>query len=392
MTPTKPARHLTLENFAQIRRASVDFGDLTLLIGPQATGKSLFLQWAKLAFDVADILHDFEQYGLQWHSDREFCDLYFGDGYHTALRAATRITVGRTAKTLSSLLEPRGRVGKGKLYYVPAHRSLLMADGWPRPFQQYFSDTPYVARSYSERLRTLLSTSVSSRNVAAFSARRPFRRGVRKEIDQAVFHGAVMNSQIERGRQRLVLSPNARTDIPFMAWTAGQREFSPLLLSANELMPAKTLRKLPVEHVVLEEPEMGLHPKAIMVCVMLIVDLLHRGYRVTVSTHSPLLTTVAWALRQLQKAGATGRDYRALLGMPSDCAAQAESLAHKSIRAYYFDYEGEQVFTRDISELDPGSHVMEEAGWGGLSGVAGSLGRGVASVVNAHRAASRAKS
>jgi predicted ATP-dependent endonuclease of OLD family len=35
---------LRIGNFAQIEDADVSFGDLTLLIGPQATGKSLVLQ------------------------------------------------------------------------------------------------------------------------------------------------------------------------------------------------------------------------------------------------------------------------------------------------------------------------------------------------------------
>ncbi len=32
---------LDVENFAQIAKAHLDFGDLTVLVGPQATGKSI---------------------------------------------------------------------------------------------------------------------------------------------------------------------------------------------------------------------------------------------------------------------------------------------------------------------------------------------------------------
>lgn len=42
---------LSVQHLAQIDRAQVDFGDLTLLVGPQASGKSVFLQLFKLLKD-----------------------------------------------------------------------------------------------------------------------------------------------------------------------------------------------------------------------------------------------------------------------------------------------------------------------------------------------------
>jgi hypothetical protein len=41
--PNSTAR-LRIENFGPIVEAEVEFGDLTVFVGPQATGKSLFLQ------------------------------------------------------------------------------------------------------------------------------------------------------------------------------------------------------------------------------------------------------------------------------------------------------------------------------------------------------------
>jgi|GEM_PF-6242059 len=38
-----------LENFGPIARADMEFGDLSILVGPQATGKSIALQMLKLA-------------------------------------------------------------------------------------------------------------------------------------------------------------------------------------------------------------------------------------------------------------------------------------------------------------------------------------------------------
>lgn len=379
---------VTLENFAQIRRASVEFGDLTLLIGPQATGKSLFLQWAKLALDGGEVLNDFGRYGLKWETPGSFCDLYFGTGYASALRKETRVTVQGKEKSLSDLLRSRFSASSGKVYYIPAHRSLLLADGWPRPFQQYFPDTPYVARKCSERLRTLLADSTAAKNEQLFPQLKRFKAGLRKQIDGAIFHGASLRQGAEGGRQRLILSPEAQSSIPYMAWTAGQREFGPLLLSMYDLIPPAAIkRRDPIRHVILEEPEMGLHPNGIMVCMGLIVELLYRGYSVTVSTHSPLLATIAWAIERLQSGKAEAKDYQAMLGLPQDFIARAESLKKKSIRAYYFDYVPGETFveTTDISALDPGSESASEAGWGGLTGVSGKIAREVSRVVSRNR-------
>src|SRR5690606_34508391 len=101
--------------------------------------------------------------------------------------------------------------------------------------------------------------------------------------------------------------------IPFMAWSAGQKEFMPLLLSFYWLCPAsRKSRRDEVEYVVIEEPEMGLHPEAVKSVILQIIDLLSRDYKVIVSTHSPVLLEFAWAFRFLQKAGARDDDFMKL--------------------------------------------------------------------------------
>jgi predicted ATP-dependent endonuclease of OLD family len=43
---------LNINYLGQIKEASLSFGDLTVLIGPQATGKSIALQLLKLMLDA----------------------------------------------------------------------------------------------------------------------------------------------------------------------------------------------------------------------------------------------------------------------------------------------------------------------------------------------------
>jgi predicted ATP-dependent endonuclease of OLD family len=49
-------RKLTVKNFSVIKEAELEFGKITVLIGPQASGKSLL---CKLAYFLGPILSDF---------------------------------------------------------------------------------------------------------------------------------------------------------------------------------------------------------------------------------------------------------------------------------------------------------------------------------------------
>lgn len=47
---------LSINNFGPIKEAKIDFGDLTFIIGPQASGKSLALELLKLILDKYHIV------------------------------------------------------------------------------------------------------------------------------------------------------------------------------------------------------------------------------------------------------------------------------------------------------------------------------------------------
>ena len=113
-------------------------------------------------------------------------------------------------------------------------------------------------------------------------------------------------------QKRLVLGENGGA-LPYMVWSAGQREFVPLLLGMYWLMVAtKTPRRNDIEWVVIEELEMGLHPRAITVVLLMVLELLWRGYRVCLSTHSPQVLEAVWALRDLQDGKASTSDVLAI--------------------------------------------------------------------------------
>lgn len=68
-----------------------------------------------------------------------------------------------------------------------------------------------------------------------------------------------------------------------------------LILDAGDI--TRTLKKHGIE-----EPEMGLHPQSISVLLVILFDLLRRGYKVIVSTHSSQVPELVWAIQFSTKA------------------------------------------------------------------------------------------
>jgi hypothetical protein len=177
--------------------------------------------------------------------------------------------------------------------------------------------------------------------------------------------------------------------LPFMTWTAGQREFTPLLLGLYHLLPSTKLRKRKETHwVVIEEPEMGLHPQAITAVMLLVLDLLWRGYRVVLSTHSPHVLTMLWMMRRLKEHKARWQIVCEAFGVQRPALMQqmkavAKSALGKDYRAHLLQFgERGRVTSKEISELDPSSEDESIAGWGGLTEYSSRFGDAVRKAVN----------
>jgi hypothetical protein len=133
--------------------------------------------------------------------------------------------------------------------------------------------------------------------------------------------------------------------------------------------------------VIIEELEMGLHPRAIAVVVLMLFELAARGYRVCVSTHSPQVLDAMWALKHLKENRAEPRALLDIFEAPvtPSMIKLAKSVMRKSARVYYFNRENGH--TTDISCLDPSSEESGESGWGGLSEFSGRANEAVARAV-----------
>lgn len=366
---TKPQR-LVIRNFAQIEEVDLTFGDLTVLVGAQGTGKSLALQWFKAAMDGKQIANALEDAGQPARAD-SLVDLVFGVGMNAAWRGDTEVALN--GKKVSREGVARIGSGKEKVFFIPAHRAMLISDGWAAPFQRLTTDTPVVARIFSDNLYRLFT---SRDGEQLFPLDRKLKKAYRDLIDAAVFHGGSVGlEQDAQHSKRLKLrfgEDGKDGKLPFMTWTAGQREFTPLLLGLYHLIPSSRKPKQPdIDWVIIEEPEMGLHPQALTAFLLLTLELLKRGYRVVLSTHSPHVLTAAWMLHKLRDYKAKPQRLCEAFNVPStpELNKVATNALKASVYVHLLEFQRNgKVRSKDISTLDPSSSDDAVAGWGGLAG------------------------
>jgi hypothetical protein len=371
-------KRLRVTDFGPIRQADVKFGDLTVLVGPQASGKSLFVQLYKLIEDAPAIAAELERYGFDWRDSDEplsaFCSLYFGSGLEDVLTNSTQVLKDSRRLDPVRLAIPHARSGIETVFVIPAQRVLALQDGWPKPFMAYGSGDPYVTRQFSESIRTLMEQ-LRGHDIRELI----FNRDFRQLIDAAIYTGSTLEVKREGMRRQLVMKPSgASAVLPYSVWSAGQREFTPLLLGLSAARFGGWRNESRELTGIVEEPEMGLHPRAIIGFGLHVLDLLARGNRVILSTHSPVILDLVWAIRELSGAdptiGAAALCKIFDVDEPSDLTQSTiEEALKKSYRTYFFNRTESGIVTQDISSLDPGSEDENVAGWGGLSGFSGRI-------------------
>lgn len=375
---------LNIKNFGPIQEASIDFGDLTFLIGPQASGKSLSLELFKLMLDQQHIISTLRSYNyiLSKTDASNIIDWYFGDGLSGLFKDNTDISYAGQRFSLTDLLRTLSKqkasdVQKETVFYIPAQRILSISDGRPKNFMEYDTSTPYVLRRFSEVLRIFLQGGLGNPDII-FPMKNRLKGAVRNSIKSSIFHdGQVVIDKT--GEQRKMKLEVNRMRIPFMAWSAGQREFMPLLLGIYCLSgpPSQVVNKSDYKWVVVEEPEMGLHPRAILSVLLEIIELMQNGYKVVISTHSPTFLEFVWVFNNIK--GLEDEKFKAAMcglfeiNSNSSAAGLFDDLKHKQIRTFYSakKMKDGSISFSDISELDEFSLAPEVSEWGGLSSFAG---------------------
>jgi hypothetical protein len=375
---------LSIRNLGQIQHADIQFGDLTVLVGPQATGKSITVQLLKLLIDTGYVQHELRRHGMDWSRKLpDFFDLYFGEGMRSIWKDG-KSTVAWNGKPVDmEALIKRAQRNKGeRLFAIPAQRVLALRDGWPRPFTDYAPGDPFSVREFSEKLRVLVEREFTTESL--FPQKKRLKGAFRELLERNLFANFQLKVDKFRSQKRLILGAGDESaPLPYMVWSAGQREFVPLLLGFYWLMPpTKAARRAAIEWIVIEELEMGLHPSAIAVVVLMIFELLHRGYKVCLSTHSPQVLECVWALKNLRSHGAQPQTLLQVFDAKKtrDLVEVAQSALQKEINVYYFDRTTHT--TRDISDLNVDEMgAAGQDGWGGLADFSSRVNQAVAHAV-----------
>ena len=139
---------IAVKNFGPIREVNVELGDLTVLIGAQASGKSLFgaqasgkslfLQMFKLIKDRFAILKSLENYGFVVNNKLEnLLNRYLGEGLSSMWSEESEFILNDKAYTRKCFeSSPKGNPAD-KVFYIPAQRILSIADGRPKYFMEF---------------------------------------------------------------------------------------------------------------------------------------------------------------------------------------------------------------------------------------------------------------
>lgn len=371
------SKRLSIKDFGPIKNADIEFGDLTVLIGPQASGKSLFLELFKLVEDRNHVVSTLKKYNyiLNKTDVSPLMEYYFGEGMSEVISDSTEIKSDGKKIGLRTFLQSKGNQEES-VFYIPAQRILSISDGRPKNFMEFDITTPYVLRMFSETLRVFVQGGLGNPDTI-FPMKNRLKGNMRNSIDNTIFHGGKVVIDQTAGQRKMKLNVG-KANLPFMTWSAGQKEFMPLLLAIYCLSgpPTAVVNKEGYKWVVIEEPEMGLHPKAIETVVLQIIELMQNGYKVIVSTHSTILLEFAWAFGMLKDLDELTLQ-KALCELFSvdkhDSTANLfKGLKEKNVKTFFMSSQGDDgVVSSDISSLDVESDTDFVADWGGLAFFAG---------------------
>lgn len=365
--------NFTVKNLGPIKDVSVDVADLTILIGTQASGKSLFLQMFKLAKDRNSVVNRLDNFGfIVKENPDNLLNKYLGEGLSELWTSSTEVidTDSRFALKedwVSNLSDSK----LDKVFYIPAQRILSISDGRPKNFMEFSTSDPYVLRLFSETLRLYIQGGLNGDNVI-YPSTKIQKGSVQETFSKTIFHDGKVVLEEKSGQRKIAMDIDG-VHLPLMTWSAGQKEFLPLMMAFNSMLGSvpNTINAKQYEYVIIEEPEMGLHPLAIQSIILQILEFMQKGYKVIVSTHSPVLLEFVWVLNALKHIQEEQR-HNALIELfrmsASDSASVVlKDICRKQVNTYFFSRHDSQVTATDISSLDAMSDNIDITEWGGLA-------------------------
>lgn len=362
-----------VRNFGLIQEIDVELGDLTVLVGAQASGKSLFLQMFKLIKDKDAILKTLDNYGFVVNNNLEnLLNRYLGEGLSKMLTDKSEFISNDETYIREKFESPAEGDPADEVFYIPAQRILSIADGRPKYFMEFSENDPFVLRKFSDTLRLFVQSGLGDSG-KLYPLPNRLKSIIKRKYDKTIFHGGEIVFD-EKGGQRKIAMNVEDMHLPLMTWSAGQKEFMPLLMAFYCLSgpPQPVVNRSQYKYIILEEPEMGLHPLAIQAIILQMIEFIHNGHKVIVSTHSPMLLEFVWAYNCLKKIPEDKRVDALCELFDIQCSKNNRKFLNciygKDIKTYYFSRNAAgKVEAKDISSLDVFSEDVAINEWGGLT-------------------------
>jgi hypothetical protein len=361
--------HLTIRNFGPIREADIQPRDLTIFVGPQASGKSLAAQALCFLRGIEDPLSSvMPSTAMSLESVRRAFKWWFGNddtayaGPGTLLRWTNVETVSETVQEirweeqgarLSEALEKRVQeAGPGReprwwkresyypQVYIPTGRPLYSFFP-PSVTVRILSSSPafehwpgYILTFY-QVLGTAIQQLGQIQGQDDLSSKRDELAFVQSRIE-SIFKG-----KIRYNAETVALETHQKTLYPTTI-AAGQVEIWPFwaIVEAN----LRLGQRFDFDQVYYEEPEAHLHPGAQRDVMETVAFLVRRGLRFLITTHSPYILYAVNNFLMAQQVLAAGRTLPA--GVPPETALRPDQVA-----AYRFAVDGT---VHDIMDAETG--------------------------------------
>ncbi len=278
-----------VRSFGPIQQADIALRDLTVFIGPQASGKSLvsqvlfFMMWLELGERGQDIDHALAAWlgaPLSTYATSDTMCQWFPDGTDEA----SQMWWDGQAMQGNALVQQRLAQGATQLekhVYIPAGRSLYSYVP-PHTMLRLNRQLPgYILLFYDALGSAIEHLATPDSRIANSMPPSPARMLLEQRMD-ALVQGKIRYSH----ETMLVAVGNGKKQVlASQLLAAGQREILPFLA----LVQDGVIARQQLRFVVLEEPEAHLHPGAQRMVMEMVAILIRQGVRVVLTTHSPYI-------------------------------------------------------------------------------------------------------
>ncbi len=340
--------HLEIRNFGPIREANLEIRDLTIFVGPQATGKSLAAQvlyFLRALPEFRDVIppdiqkpSEFASRALEyWLGNKP--EMYVNNGATLKWTATSsnNSSIVRQLTWQNGEITVSDNITSGNIreqVYIPAGRSVY---SFLPPFYRTVALQPWPGhvRTFYEAL----GRAIEQQNQEAVIPDKFIQVRIEK----------ILKGEIQYSQTIIMLKVKDKLFYP-ATMAAGQMEIWPFfaILLAGLTKPGLPFPiTFPInfsKEVYFEEPEAHLHPNAQKTILEIIAYKLNQKTNFLLTTHSPYILYAVNNFLMAQKVVDAGKPLPD--GIPPEVALRPEQVA-----AYRFDQEG---FAHNImdSEVD----------------------------------------